>query len=118
MRSRAVQFVRPRAVRIADVVHTRDLTVEPRWPRWGPTVAADLAVRSMLSLRLYTHQGTMGSVNIYGVHPDGPVSAARARLEDRRPSHLRARATGARRAGPDLRSDEPVATDVRTALSP
>ena len=54
------------AVRISDVVHTRDLSVERRWPRWGPTVAADLAVRSMLSLRLYTHQGTMGSVNIYG----------------------------------------------------
>src|SRR3954449_13217243 len=30
------------AARGADVVHCGDLADDPRWPRWGPAVAADL----------------------------------------------------------------------------
>jgi GAF domain-containing protein len=64
------------AVSAAEAVHSRDLAEDPRWPRWGPVVATDLAVRSMLSVQLYTHQRTMGSFNVYGRRPDAFDTAA------------------------------------------
>jgi GAF domain-containing protein len=66
------------AVWASDVVHTGNLTDDPRWPRWGPAVAAELDVHSMLSFQLYTHQHTMGSFNVYGRASDAfdPAAAA------------------------------------------
>jgi GAF domain-containing protein len=60
----------------AELIHSRDLADDPRWPRWGPAVAADLDVHSMLSLQLYTHERTMGSFNIYGGRADAFDPAA------------------------------------------
>jgi GAF domain-containing protein len=54
------------AARGSAVVLSGDLTDDPRWPRWGPAVAADLDVHSMLSVQLATHRRTLGSLNIYG----------------------------------------------------
>jgi GAF domain-containing protein len=64
------------AVSASEAVHSRDLADDPRWPRWGPAVAADLDVRSMLSVQLYTQQRTMGSFNIYGRQRDAFDPAA------------------------------------------
>jgi GAF domain-containing protein len=64
------------AVWASDVVHTGNLSDDPRWPRWGPAVAADLHVHSMLSVQLYTHQRSMGSFNIYGRATDAFDPAA------------------------------------------
>jgi GAF domain-containing protein len=64
------------AVWASDVVHTGNLDEDSRWPRWGPAVATDLDVHSMLSVQLYTHQRTMGSFNIYGTATDAFDPAA------------------------------------------
>jgi len=45
-------------------------------PRSQVTVAADLAVHSMLSIQLYTPQRTMGSFNVYGHATDAFGTAA------------------------------------------
>jgi GAF domain-containing protein len=41
-----------------------DITTDPRWPRWGPRVAA-LGVGSILSIRLSTESETIGALNLY-----------------------------------------------------
>lgn len=41
-----------------------DTTAEDRWPRWAPAVA-DLGYRSVLSVRLGTHERRYGSLNLY-----------------------------------------------------
>lgn len=51
------------------VVHSADLCEDDRWPQWGPRVAAEADVRSMMCLRLYTHSDTVGAINLYARHP-------------------------------------------------
>ena len=51
-------------------VHSRDLAQDPRWPRWGPQVVAELGVASMLSFQLYTSGDTLGALNLYSTHVD------------------------------------------------
>lgn len=46
-----------------------DLAVEPRWPHWGPRVAA-LGLRSILSVPLRTRDRRLGALNVYGVDTD------------------------------------------------
>lgn len=41
-----------------------DISVDPRWPKWGPSVA-DLGLRSVLSVRLETKARRYGSLNLY-----------------------------------------------------
>jgi len=41
-----------------------DISVDPRWEKWGPAVAA-LGMRSVLSLRLETRARRYGSLNLY-----------------------------------------------------
>jgi transcriptional regulator with GAF, ATPase, and Fis domain len=65
------------AVWTAEVVHCPDLTGETRWPSWGPAAAADLALGSMLSVRLATPDRTLGSLNLYGRREDAFDPAAR-----------------------------------------
>ena len=36
-----------------------------RWPRWGPLVAEQAGVASIVSYRLYTSQDTLGAMNLY-----------------------------------------------------
>jgi len=65
----------------ADPVLCRNLPDDPRWPRWGAVVVADLDVHSMLSIQLSTRRRTMGSLNIYGREIDAfePSAVALAR---------------------------------------
>jgi len=58
-------------------VHSGDLAADPRWPRWAPRAAEELAVRSMLSVRLATHERTVGSLNLYGRGEDAFDDVAR-----------------------------------------
>lgn len=46
-----------------------DTMTEPRWPTWCRAVVP-LGVRSVLSVRLFTQAGTIGSLNIYGTTPN------------------------------------------------
>jgi GAF domain-containing protein len=48
-----------------EIVHSRDLANDPRWPRWGPMVAQEVGVASILSFCLYTTQDTLGAMNLY-----------------------------------------------------
>ncbi len=52
-----------------EVVHSNDLTFDERWPRWGPRVARELGMRSMLSHRLFSSADTLGALNLYGAAP-------------------------------------------------
>lgn len=45
-----------------------DTATEPRWPTWGPQ-AADLGLRSMLSVCLRTGNATLGTLNLYSRRP-------------------------------------------------
>ncbi|MGV8965862.1 MAG: GAF domain-containing protein [Cellulomonas sp.] len=49
------------AIWSGETVHAADLARDPRWPRWGPRVVADLGVASMLSYRLFTTGETLGA---------------------------------------------------------
>lgn len=42
-----------------------DLARDERWPRWGPR-AAELGMRSIISLHLYTTSMSVGALNLYG----------------------------------------------------
>ena len=54
-----------------DMVYVADLETDPRWPRWGPRLHEATGVRSLLSLRLFTVQNTLGALNLYSSKPDG-----------------------------------------------
>jgi GAF domain-containing protein len=54
-----------------DMVYVTDLETDPRWPRWGPRLHQATGVRSLLSLRLFTVQNTLGALNLYSSKPDG-----------------------------------------------
>jgi GAF domain-containing protein len=41
-----------------------DLAEEDRWPRFAPR-AVELGIRSMLSLQLFVHAGSVGALNLY-----------------------------------------------------
>jgi len=53
------------AIWSGETVHVVDLARDPRWPRWGPRVVADLGVASMLSYRLFITGETLGALNLY-----------------------------------------------------
>ncbi|MFA6574782.1 MAG: GAF and ANTAR domain-containing protein [Nocardioides sp.] len=53
-----------------EIVHSRDLANDTRWPTWGPLVAKEAGVASIVSYRLYTAQDTLGAMNLYSVKPD------------------------------------------------
>ena len=43
---------------------------DPRWPRWGPR-AAELGIRSLLSVQLSTEDSAIGAINIYSRRDGG-----------------------------------------------
>ena len=47
-----------------------DLLTEKRWARWGPRVAEELGVRSMLCFQLFTTARSLGALNLYSESPD------------------------------------------------
>lgn len=52
-----------------DDVIVRAIGEDPRWPAWASAVSA-AGLRSMIGVRLYTSQRTIGSLNLYDVRPD------------------------------------------------
>jgi len=46
-----------------------DTHAETRWPQWAERVA-DTGIRSLLSVRMYTTDTTVGALNLYSVKPD------------------------------------------------
>jgi transcriptional regulator with GAF, ATPase, and Fis domain len=51
-----------------EVVISADLAQEKRWPTWGPRVVADLGARSMMCIRLFANEQTLGALNMYSVN--------------------------------------------------
>lgn len=58
------------ALRLQEIVHSRDLANDARWPRWGPLVVKEAGVASIVSYRLYTTQDTLGAMNLYSAELD------------------------------------------------
>jgi GAF domain-containing protein len=56
-------------VRDRNTVVVNDTLADDRWPAWG-SAAAEAGLRSMIGVRLYTSQRTMGSLNLYSATPD------------------------------------------------
>jgi GAF domain-containing protein len=50
-------------------VPAHDLSSESRWPRWVQR-AADMPVRSVLSIGLEMHESVAGALNVYATQPD------------------------------------------------
>ncbi|WP_216843503.1 GAF and ANTAR domain-containing protein [Phytoactinopolyspora alkaliphila] len=48
-----------------DVYVVKDTGLDDRWPVWGPK-AAELGLRSLLAVRLFTPNRTLGALNLYG----------------------------------------------------
>lgn len=61
-------------VRTQTTVVSSDVRCDPRWPHWGPAVAEQLGVRSMLSLLLYTQDTSYGALNLYSFEPEAFTS--------------------------------------------
>jgi len=53
-----------------DTVICANLAEDDRWTRWAPRVAAELNVRSMLCLRLFTSTDLVGALNLYSKQID------------------------------------------------
>jgi GAF domain-containing protein len=53
-----------------EIVLSRDLARDERWPTWGPRVVEELGVRSMLCVQLFTDEMTLGALNMYSWHSD------------------------------------------------
>jgi GAF domain-containing protein len=49
-----------------------DTVVDRRWPRWSPRVA-ELGLRSVLTIWLFTNRSTLGALNLYAIRP-GPFT--------------------------------------------
>jgi GAF domain-containing protein len=57
------------ALRTHETVCSSDLATDPRWPRWGPLVAEEIGVFSIVSYRLFTSGDTLGAMNLYARKP-------------------------------------------------
>jgi GAF domain-containing protein len=51
-------------------VYSPDLANDQRWPTWGPQVAEELGVRTMLCTQLFTNEDQLGALNLYSQRPD------------------------------------------------
>lgn len=58
------------ALHLHEIVHSPNLADDERWPRWGPLVAKEVGVVSIVSYRLYTTRDTLGAMNLYSLKPD------------------------------------------------
>ena len=57
------------ALHMHEIVHSDDLATDKRWPRWGPLVAKEVGVVSIVSYRLYTTRDTLVALASAGM-PD------------------------------------------------
>jgi len=53
------------ALRKHEIVLSRNLATDERFPTWGPRVAKEIGVASIVSFRLFTGQDTLGAMNLY-----------------------------------------------------
>jgi transcriptional regulator with GAF, ATPase, and Fis domain len=51
-------------------VDTGDLGNDERWPHWGRRMSEEFGINSMLCTRLFTHEDTVGGVNLYSPRHD------------------------------------------------
>ena len=58
------------ALQNQEIVFSRDLANDARWPKWGPRVAKEIGVGSIVSYRLFTTADTLGAMNLYSLHTD------------------------------------------------
>lgn len=58
------------ALHTHEVVHSRDVAHDPRWPKWGPLLAQEVGVASIVSYRLFTTSDTLGAMNLYSLTLD------------------------------------------------
>jgi GAF domain-containing protein len=58
------------AIKEHEVFQTGRLSEEERWPNFTPRAIAESRVESILSLRLFVAEGTMGALNLYSTQPD------------------------------------------------
>jgi transcriptional regulator with GAF, ATPase, and Fis domain len=53
------------AMREHEVFLVQDLSVETRWPRFGPRAVEETGVKSLLAFRLFAEGETLGALNLY-----------------------------------------------------
>ena len=58
------------AIKEHEVFQTGDLAADERWPTFAPRAHEETGVRSILSLRLFVEEDTMGALNLYSTSPD------------------------------------------------
>lgn len=58
------------ALHTQEIVLGRDLANDARWPTWGPRVAKEIGVGSIVSYRLFTAADTLGAMNLYSLRTD------------------------------------------------
>ena len=58
------------ALRMHVTVQSGDLATDERWPTWGPRVAKEIGVYSIMSYRLFTTENTLGALNLYAHERD------------------------------------------------
>ena len=58
------------ALHTHEIVLGRDLATDARWPSWGPHVAKEIGVGSIVSYRLFTADDTLGAMNLYSLRTD------------------------------------------------
>jgi transcriptional regulator with GAF, ATPase, and Fis domain len=51
-------------------VHSPSLSHDQRWPRWGPEVVRQTGLHSVLAFQLFTHQDTVGALNLFSRRKD------------------------------------------------
>lgn len=54
------------ALRYQATVASDDLSTDERWPQWGPEVASQFGLFSIVSYRLFATDTTLGALNLYG----------------------------------------------------
>ena len=58
------------ALQTHEIVLGRNLATDARWPNWGPRVAQEIGVGSIVSYRLFTAEDTLGAMNLYSLRTD------------------------------------------------
>ena len=58
------------AIKEHEIFLTGDLAAEERWPRFARRANAETGVSSILSIRLFVEEDTMGSLNLYATEHD------------------------------------------------
>ncbi len=58
-------------------VYSPDLAADRRWPAWGARTAEETGARSILAFHLFTHDQTVGALNLYSKTLDGFDAADR-----------------------------------------